>query len=386
MPPKVTILGGGIFSLTLSRALRVRGIPSIIYEKPARQRKNDFGVTLHPSYFEPLLKVLNMDHHTFREKFAVDASVGGMGAVSPKHMVQLAGLESGSFRARRGELERFLRRGNYGGVVTKHYHHDQELATERNRLVQKVEKLSDGGWAIHFVTGPKVHSKYVIVADGVGSPTRKLVSSQNDINILPYVACTGKRWVSQHEYVQILAKNMWDSNVVELLKGGYLLQIAMNKITDERALMNWIISRPARENDSLLGPDRRTIAARIREEIFSEVTAFRDLISPWKEVFDMQRLKDNNSYHILMSSFCLELPEVQRLNREGLFLVGDTIHAEPILGGQGWNQSLRDAVLLADVIAEKGFEGVGKWIEESHEGWKTGVEESERLLRLMHGI
>jgi 2-polyprenyl-6-methoxyphenol hydroxylase-like FAD-dependent oxidoreductase len=370
----VHIIGGGLFGLTLSRALRAHRIPSIIWEKVRERQLHDYGITLHPSYYKPLANVLKMSHDKFRAKFAVDNHMGGKGDLNPKRMNQLGGLELGSFRANRGRLENFLL---------------DKVQIRRDHLLQKVEKQSGGSWVMDFKNGSRVKSAHVIVADGVHSSTRNLVASQNDLNILPFAAFSGKRWITKQTFDQLLAKEMEGATVLESLKDGYFLQISINRIAkDKRAYIKWVVSRPSRgDNDILFKPNRLLDAALdIPKELYSEVAVLQNLDSPWKEIFDVEKMKEDRASNYLMRSFYLERPEVRRLYHEGLFLVGDAVHAEPILGGLGANNALREGVHLADVIAKDGIEGVGKGILERYHDWREGVLRSEKLIRMMHGL
>jgi 2-polyprenyl-6-methoxyphenol hydroxylase-like FAD-dependent oxidoreductase len=176
-PKPLAIIGAGLTGLTLSRALLSRGIPSIIYEKAASTPRHNYGITLHPSSFRPLLKTFGIDEDSFRRKVAVDAMIGGVGSVSPHLRIQ-RGLETGSFRASRGRLEKLLCEG---------------LSVKWEFGVDKVEKSSRGGWVLHFRNGEKVKSEYVIAADGIHSPSRKSLLPHEKLKVLPYVVFNGKR-------------------------------------------------------------------------------------------------------------------------------------------------------------------------------------------------
>ncbi|KAF2837172.1 hypothetical protein M501DRAFT_995699 [Patellaria atrata CBS 101060] len=52
-----------------------------------------------------------MDEETLKHRVAVDATMGGNGAINSKFLVNRTGLESGSFRAHQEKLEKLLREG-----------------------------------------------------------------------------------------------------------------------------------------------------------------------------------------------------------------------------------------------------------------------------------
>ena len=67
-------------------------------------------------------------------------------------------------------------------------------------------------------------------------------------------------------------------------------------------------------------------------------------------------------------------------------LIGDAAHATPILGGEGANSALADAVELAEWIASRGLEDVGGFYEKRYGEWELEVKGSEERLVEMHSV
>lgn len=99
----IIILGSGIAGLTLSRCLRAKGIASTIYERATSSPRHNYGITLHESAYNPLLKVLDLEEHNFRRRTAVDSfHQSGTGQVYPdESTVRFDQDSTKSFRANR---------------------------------------------------------------------------------------------------------------------------------------------------------------------------------------------------------------------------------------------------------------------------------------------
>lgn len=67
---------------------------------------------------------------------------------------------------------------------------------------------------------------------------------------------------------------------------------------------------------------------------------------------------------------------LQALAHKGIFFIGNAIHAEPILGGEGANAAMVDGFELADCIASSGVAGISNRYEKQFSRWESGVGES----------
>ena len=57
------------------------------------------------------------------------------------------------------------------------------------------------------------------------------------------------------------------------------------------------------------------------------------------------------------------MEQLRQAYARGVLLIGDAAHAQPILGGEGANQAIVDAMSLAEYIAAHGVGGLEKWYE-----------------------
>ncbi|KAL9007646.1 MAG: hypothetical protein Q9180_009604, partial [Flavoplaca navasiana] len=165
-----------------------------------------------------------------------------------------------------------------------------------------------------------------------------------------------------------------------------VLEISINEYTPKHVDVSYTYSRPARENDPLHKPDRAIPGATdIPEEFYRELEDLKDLHQPFNTVFDAARVRRDRILHWLMRSTLGRAAEVDRLVKKGVLLVGDAVHAMPILGGEGANNAMKDGVDLARHIVENGTGSLQEFADSRYQSWKSGVEESEKILAEMHG-
>ncbi|KAI9148368.1 FAD-dependent monooxygenase nscC [Paramyrothecium foliicola] len=366
----VRIVGAGIGGLTLARCLLHHGVPAVVYEKMPATSRHSYGVTLHESSYKPLLDILGLDEWSFRRRIAVDGMLGGSGVIDPESVLQTKRLSSTSFRAHRGKLEKLLREG-----IDLRWGHDLE----------KVEETSTG-MVLCLQNGQRLRSAGIIGVDGPHSNTRKSLSPDTPFNILPYVAFNGKRRVSRALFDSTYAPAMNGSNVLEFKHGDSILNISINEHNGDIVNVGWIYSRPARgSTDPLYRPNRPVSRATdIPDEFFTEVGALADLQQPFKEVFDPEKLREERVLHWLMRSVLVRQQELRRFADKGVFFMGDSVHAEPILGGEGANNAITDAVGLAKCISTSGLGGITSWYETRYPAWENSVRRSEDAIAKMH--
>lgn len=365
----ISIIGAGIGGLTLARCLRNHGIPSILYEKMSGAPRHHYGITLHASSYRPLLGFLNLDETTFRRRVAVDGAAGGSGHIDPQTMMVAGSTKPHSFRAHRGRLEQLIGEG---------------LEIKWEQALEKVEQ-TPSGTVLRFQDGREVESGCVIGADGPHSRTRQCLLPDTTLSVLPIVAYTGRRRVEGAVFGNVYAPFMKGSNVLETRLKDTVLNISLNERTDDFVDLSWTYSRPARPDDPLHRPDRSNAeATKIPDEFYVEINALSDLEPPFKDAFDAEKARQDRVLHWLMRAGLVQLPDLQAAAQKGVFFIGDAVHAEPILGGEGANAAVTDGFELAGCIASGGVAGISTWYEEQFPRWESSVRESEtKMLRCM---
>ncbi|KAK5989210.1 FAD-linked oxidoreductase subF [Cladobotryum mycophilum] len=314
----VRIIGAGIGGSTLGRCLLNYGIPVVLYEKMPSTPRHSYGVTLHASSYRPLLGILSMDEWTFRRHVAVDGSLGGSGNIEPKSIIYPGKIRSStSFRAHRGRLEKLLREG---------------LDVQWEHSLENVEE----------------------------TPSGMSLSPDTLFHILPYVAFNGKRRVKRSLFDSTYAPAFKGSNILEMKRDNVVLNVSFNEQQEDIVSMSWIFSRPVRGSSDPLHKPNRPIsgATDIPEEFFQEIETLNKLYQPFTEIFDVEKLRMDRMLHWLMRTVLVKHQELRALADKGVFLMGDSVHSEPILGGEGANNAIIEGIELAKCISTSGPGGI----------------------------
>jgi 2-polyprenyl-6-methoxyphenol hydroxylase-like FAD-dependent oxidoreductase len=208
-PQPLSIIGAGLGGVTLGRALLERGIPVVLYDRATSAPRHGYGISLHASTYKPLLKMLKMDEQTFRQNVAVDAAVGGNGAIDPKKLICPRDVTSASFRAHRERLEKLIRQG---------------LDIKWESGLEKLEQ-TPSGTTLYLQNDNTIEGQICVVgADGVHSTTRKSILREAGLEVLPFVTFNGKRRLSRNTFDDIYSPAFGGSNVIEIHNNGALLQ------------------------------------------------------------------------------------------------------------------------------------------------------------------
>ncbi|KAF1343644.1 hypothetical protein BDV97DRAFT_305827 [Delphinella strobiligena] len=369
-----TIIGAGLSGLTLSRCLLSHGISSVIYEKASPAPRNGYGITLDTSTYAPLLRVLGMDEKTFRRRVAVDGAVGGDGRIDTGKYSGRA--STSSLRANRARLEELLREG---------------VDVRWDHVVSGIETNAAGnGTAVTFKNRERITPTHVFGVEGPHSVIRNTLLPHASLNILPFVAFNGKRRVPKGVYAKLYAPALRDSNVIEVRKpGGTVLHVSLNekKGEHETVSISWIYSRPARgKSDACYKPNRPLDSATdTPEEFFQEVAELQNLEQPFEDVFDVRKLRKERILSWLMRTMeDMRLADLQGVAEKKVFLLGDSVHAEAILGGAGANVAIMDGVELAEHIATTGIDSIAQWYESRYPVWRESLKISNKTIEEMH--
>jgi tyrosinase len=375
MSISISIIGAGIAGLTLGRSLLRRGIPAILYEKAAPKSRFNYGITLHATAYKPLLKLLEIDEDAFRKRVAVDTESDGCGKLGTSlELLSHDGLydTQASFRANRNKLEQLLREG---------------LDIRWEHTLESIEHPSQDGTRLQFSNGEASAANIIVAADGVHSSIRKLLLPSAQLNILPYIAFNGKNRISRETFDASFAPAMRGANVIEAKHDDVVLNISVSEKKDEEISMSWIYSRAVRSDlDPLHQLNRsKEDAKKIPEELFKEVEILKSLEPAFSEIFDVKKMRNDRILHWLMRTLLPPLPQLQRLSEDtGVCFIGEAVHAEPIIGGNGANAAILDALSLAEEIANNDRMSISNWYHDMYPVWTKGVEQSQKNIANMH--
>lgn len=370
----ISIIGAGIAGLTLGRSLLRRGIPAILYEKAALKPRFNYGITLHATTYKPLLQLLDIDEDSFKKRVAVDAENDGYGKIgSCIELFSHDGLydTQSSFRANKNKLEQLLREGL--DIRWEHSLESVEPTPKSTRL--------------HFQNGETSAANIIIAADGVHSSIRKFLLPSAQPNVLPYIVFNGKRKLDRETFDKLYGPAMGAANVIEAKHNDVVLNISVNEKKAEEVSISWIYSRAVRSDlDPLHQPNRsKEDAKNIPEELFEEARTLSGLQPPFSEVFDAQKMRGDRTLHWLMRTLLPPLSDIQRLAEDTrVCFIGEAIHAEPIVGGNGANAAILDALSLAEQIANGDRASISNWYKEMYPVWTKGVERSRESIANMH--
>lgn len=366
--PPIAIVGAGLSGLTLGLCLKHRGIAAVVYDRANHSPRYNYGIVLHSSTYRPLLSILNMDEASFRDKLAVNAQQGGSGSLSGMK----GSAPTDAFRCHRGRLEALL---------------SKDLSINWDKKLKDLQPASQSKeLTASFDDGDSVTTRCLIGCDGPHSMTRQSLNSTMKLQVLPYVVFSGKRRISVTEYTKTIYDYMQNGVLTQAHKGDILLEISVNDISGPHVDLGYTYSRPAKEiNDPLHKPDRPIPGATdIPEEFYEELAALQNLEPPFQAIFDAEEVRHDRVLHWLMRTLMPDPDEAQRLAKHDVVLIGDAVHATPILGGEGANMAIRDGIDLAQYIATHGVGAFEVFSKSKFEVWKNSVENSKRMIENMH--
>ena len=369
MPNPIVIVGAGVAGLTLGRCLKYYGIPAVILERQLSAPKHQYGIALHSWAYRPLLKLLQSDESVFRDNVAIDSVHEGAGALSDTSYTHGVDTDPNTFRCHRGRLEAWLQE-------------QQDVQWGKN--LEDVEALSKK-LILRLKDSETVETEFLIGADGVHSQIRKSLTPDIKLQVLPFVVFNGRRRMTYLEYENLVAPAMHEQTTMQSRHNDAVLGISVNEFSSEHVDLNYTYSRSPRQYDPLHKPERPTSGAlEIPEEFYEEIAQLESLPKPFDTIFDSARVREDRVLHWLMRTSLGTPEQIKILANRGVCLIGDAIHAMPILGGEGANMAMKDGVDLAEHIVLHGTKHLLDFSDGKFQAWQKGVEESEKRIAEMH--
>ena len=338
----------------------------MLFEKsrPSSNR-NSYGITLHATSYRPLLKLLSLEENSFRSKVAVDAAGEASGNAN-------SGAETSSLRANRNRFEALLAEG----LDIRWEHELKDLDTT-------------SGISLDFANRTKHETQILVGAEGPHSLIRQTISPSTDFKILPYAVYNGKRRISLDDFEENIKPHLGDSTVTEQHLNSTRFQVSINDIGKDKVSISYTYSRPGKDTgDALYRPDRPKSAAKeTPDALFQDIDSIRhELQEPFNFVSDSDKMKNDRMLNWLMRTLQVDRSVLDEATQSGIVLLGDSVHAEPILGGYGANEAIEDGMRLAEILVEGGGKNLETFYEQRFEAWEQGVRESERRIAEMHEV
>lgn len=319
-PLRVAVAGAGIGGLTLALALQDRGVDVSVYEQAEQLTEVGAGVAL-ASNGTRLLRRLGVgdalaseasgsSHMIFRRR---DGSLVAAHRLDDPYTERFGGPFQGLHRV---ALQRVLAAAMGDGVI----HTGQ-------RCVAVDSEAGAGGIRLRFEDGEDVVADVVVAADGVHSALRDQVGAGDDA---VFSGTVGFRGVVPVEQLPSLpdpdAAQFW------MGPGRHLLHYPI----DGGARVNFlaVVRTPAWTSQRWMescDPSEAAVAFEGWHPAATEMTSAVTEATRWA-LFDRRPLR--------------------HWSRGRLVLLGDAAHAMLPHQGQGANQTIEDAVVLADELAE----------------------------------
>ena len=371
--PRIVIAGAGIAGLTIGRCLLAKGIRPLIVEKASPSpSKHDYSIELCRSTYKALLDTIGFEEATFIETLSVNPYASTSYTSSAPSPRSDDDTSQRCFRCHRGRLEALLRDGleiTWGEAITG-------------------VRANAQGVDIDIENKSPLQAATLIAADGVHSVVRTYVLPEAHLVVHPYVVLYGTRIVPRETYTQTFGLLMQDETYVSLRQNDVLLRIVVNNTTPTHVHLGYTYSRPARKgvpSDPLFKPDRSNAGAKdIPEAFYIELGSLRDLGPAYAEIFNAHKARQDRVLHWLMRSIAPGYSDIQTLADKGIVIIGDAVHAMPILGSYGANVAIQDGVELAKWIAEMGTANLGTFVGRRFRGWQDSVEKGVKELEMMH--
>lgn len=324
---RIAIVGAGIGGLTLAAELRRRGLEPQIYEQAAELREIGAAVALSANSIRYLRDRLGLGGDLAEVSADIDGLVfrdGRSGetvgrVLSRQEYHDRAGAPY--YGVHRADLQRVLKSAVGEGVI-----HLQKQCI-------RVEQTPDAA-ILHFADGDTVETDLVIGADGIRSRLRRELVGYDDAQ---FSGCHGWRGIVPADKLASLP----DPESIQFWMGPntHLLHYPIGN-GDHNFLLVQRHQGPWEE--------KTWVAPAAAGEAFRAIEgwhpAVEEMVSgaPAAERWGL-----------------FTIPPVPRWNSERITLLGDAAHGMVPHHGQGANQSIEDAIVLADCLFEGLHDGSG---------------------------
>jgi salicylate hydroxylase len=336
---KIAIVGAGIGGLTLALALREHGVDAQLYEQTDELREVGAAVAL------------SANATRFYERMGLRAAFDAVCAEIPALIYRdgRSGEVIGQHRGEPSYREQFG--GSYWGVHRADLQAvlSQAVGLERIHLSHRLTDLVQHSdrVSLSFANGRQIDADLVIGADGARSITRRWMLGYDDAL---YSGCSGFRGVVPAGRMDLLP----DPEAIQFWVGpqGHLLHYPIGDKGDQNFLLV--------ERHPSPWPSRDWVTSANEGE---QLRLFKD----WHPAV-VQMI---TAVPISQRWGLFHRPPLGRWSKGRVTLIGDAAHALVPHHGQGANQSIEDAVVLAAQLAKA---GPGRWREaqEAYERLRRG--------------
>jgi 2-polyprenyl-6-methoxyphenol hydroxylase-like FAD-dependent oxidoreductase len=352
--PHVAIIGGGIGGVALAVACLHRGIPFTLYERDINfdARSQGYGLTLQQA--SKAIEGLGI--------FSLEE-----GVISTRHMVHTTdGKVIGEWGVRKWmqtDEKTYTKRTNVHiarqslrlALLEQLGGHD---AVRWGHQLVDFATCEDEGVDLTFeVNGEIQHSKadLVVGADGIRSSVRRLLIG-DDITPLRYLGCIVILGICPLKALEGLNSSLLDSATVFQTANGNE-RIYMMPYTSDSVM--WQLSFPMTEKEA------KALSAQGPQALKEEACRRTQWHDPIPQILAATLEAQISGYPV----YDRELLQSELLEKGGkVTMIGDAAHPMSPFKGQGANQALLDALMLA--------RGISKGCNSSSQWRKAGIRES----------
>lgn len=316
---RIAIVGGGIGGLTLAIALGRRGLDAVVFEQTSELREVGAAVALSANATR-FYEEFGLGPRFAPVAFEVEGLIyrdGRTGRLIGKHPV------SPSYRDRFGGPYYGIHRADLQTILST------AVGLDRIHLSKRLVGIDDGGAhaVLRFADGTTADADLVVGADGARSFVRHWMLGYDDAL---YTGCSGFRGVVPIEKLPSLpdptALQFWMGS------GGHLLHYPMG-----RDHINFLLV----ERHPTPWPWRDWVAPATEGEQLRHFASWHSAV-----VEMITATPVSNRWGLF------HRPPLGRWTRGRVTLLGDAAHQLAPHHGQGANQSIEDAVVLAACLAE----------------------------------
>lgn len=334
---RIAVVGGGIGGLTFAIAMRHHGIDVDIYEQAEELREVGAAVALAANATRFYYNQWGMGEALDEAAFEISALIfrdGKTGHEIGRHTVGQAyrDLFGGPYLGiHRAELQRVL---------------STKVGMERIHLGKRLANIDDTGEhvVLHFKDGSQAEADIVIGADGTRSTVRNLMLGYEDYIYAGHSAFRGIVPINK-------MPSMPDPTAIQLWMGesGHCVHYPIGG--DRSGDINFFLV----ERTPTTWPVRKSTVYAADGE---QTRHFKDWHPALLEMISSNTLKTVNERWGMVYRMILG-----RWSKGRVTLLGDAAHALVPHHGQGANQSIEDAVVLADCIAAAGSQSIAETFE-----------------------